>query len=41
MNVYAKQKQTYSYRKQTSGYQRGQGSGEGQFRGMGLREKNY
>ena len=27
MNVYAKQKQTYSYRKQTSGYQRGKVSG--------------
>ena len=37
MNVYAKQKQTHRYRKQTCGYRRGaRGSGEGQIRGMGL-----
>ena len=41
MNVYAKWKQTHRYRKQTSGYQRGEGSGEGQIRGMGLRDTNY
>ena len=36
MNVYAKQKQTHRYRKQTSGYQKGEWRGEGQIRGMGL-----
>ena len=41
MNVYAKWKQTHRYRKQTSGYQRGEGRGEGQIRGMGLRDTNY
>ena len=40
-NVYAKQKQTHRYRKQTNGYQRGEGKGEGQIRGMGLRDTNY
>ena len=40
MNVYAKQKQTHGYRKQTSGYQIGDGRGEGQIRGMGLRNTN-
>ena len=35
-NVYARQKQTHRYRKQTCGYQRREGSGEGQIRGMGL-----
>ena len=33
MNVYVKQKQTNRYRKQTRGYQRGEGKGEGQIRG--------
>ena len=37
MNVYAKQKQTHRYRKQTCGYQRG----EGQIKGMGLTDTNY
>ena len=37
MNVYAKQKQTHRYRKQTTGYQKG----EGQISGMGLRDTNY
>ena len=32
----AKQKQTHKYRKQTSGYQQGEGRGKGQDRGMGL-----
>ena len=40
-NVYAKQKQTYRYRKQTTGYQRGEGRREGQIRGMGLRVTNH
>ena len=30
MNVHAKQKQTHRYRKQASGYQRGEGRGEGE-----------
>ena len=29
MNLYTKQKQTHRYRKQTYGYQRGKGDGEG------------
>ena len=37
----AKQKQTHRYRKPTSGYQWGDGSGEGQERGLGLRDTNY
>ena len=41
MTVYAKQKQTHRNGKQTSGYQRGEGRGEGQIRGMGLRDTNY
>ena len=36
MNVYAKQKQTYRYRKQTCGYQKGGGREKGQIRGMRL-----
>ena len=36
-----KQKQTCRSRERTSGYQWGEISGEGQDRGMGLREKNY
>ena len=36
-----KQKQTHRYREQTSGYQRGEGRGEGQDKGMGLRDTNY
>ena len=36
-----KQKQTHRYRKQTSGYQWGEGRREGQDRGMGLRDTNY
>ena len=39
MNVDARQ--THRYRKQTSGYQSGEGSGEEQDRGMGLRDTNY
>ena len=35
MNVYEKQKQTHRYRKQASGYQRGEGKGEGK---LGLRD---
>ena len=40
MNGYAKQKQTHRYRKQTSGYQWGEGKREGQIRGMGLTDTN-
>ena len=36
-----KQKQTHRYRKQTSGYQQGEGREEGQDRGMGLRTNYY
>ena len=36
----AKQKQTHSYREQTSGYQWGEGRTEGQDRGRGLRRTN-
>ena len=36
-----KHKQTDRYREQTSGFQQEQGKGEGQDRGMGLRDTNY
>ena len=35
-----KKKQTHRHREQTSGYQGGEGSREGQYRGMGLRGTN-
>ena len=38
MNVYAKQKHTHSYRKQTNSYQRGEGSGEGAKLGIWAQE---
>ena len=38
MNVYAKQKLTHRYRKQTCGYGK---SEEGQIRGLGLTDTNY
>ena len=41
MNVYAKQKQNHRCRKQTCSYQRGEGSEEGQIRGMLLTNTNY
>ena len=41
MNVYAKQKQTHRYGKQTCGYQREKGKGKGQKRGMGLTYTKY
>ena len=41
MNVYAKQKQTHRYRKQTCAYQREEGKGEEHIRGMGLIDTNY
>ena len=41
MNVYVKQKQTHTYRKQICGFQRGERRGEGQIRSMGLTDKNY
>ena len=34
-----KKKQIRKYREQTSGYQWGEGRGEGQYRGMGLKKK--
>ena len=37
----AKEKQTCRYIKQTSGYQWGEARGEGQVRGIGLRDTNY
>ena len=40
MNI-TKQKQTLRHRQQTSGYQRGEERGEGQYRGRGLRDTNY
>ena len=40
MNI-TKKKQTHRYRKQTCGYQWGEGSREGQERGRGLRGTNY
>ena len=40
MNI-TKKKQTHGYRKQTSGYQWGEGRGEGQGRGRELRGTNY
>ena len=36
-----KKKQTHRYREQTSGYQWGEGSGEGQYSNRGLRGINY
>ena len=40
MNVYAKQKQTHKYSKQTNDYQREEGRGA-QIRGMVLTDTNY
>ena len=40
MNI-TKKKQTHRQREQTSGYQKGEGSGEGQDRGRGLKDTNY
>ena len=36
-----KKKQTHRYREQTSGFQREEGKGAGQYRGRGLRDTNY
>ena len=36
-----KKKLTHRYREQTSGYQWGEGSGEGQYSGRGLRGINF
>ena len=43
MNILKKQKekQTYRQREQASGYQWGEGNGERQDRGMGLRGTDY
>ena len=41
VNIYAKEKQTHRYKKQTSGYQVGEGWGEEHVRGRGLRDTNY
>ena len=40
MNI-TKKKETHRYREQTSGYQWGEGNGEGQHRGRVLRGTNY
>ena len=40
MNI-TKNKQTHRCQEQISGYQCGEGSGEGQYRGRGLRGINY
>ena len=40
MNI-TKKKQTHTYREQTSGYQWGERSGEGEDKDRGLRGKNY
>ena len=39
--IITKKKQTHRYRKQTSGYQWGQGRREGQYRGRGVQGTNY
>ena len=41
VNVYAKQKKTHKFRKQTSGYPKEEGRGERHIRGMRLRDTNY
>ena len=40
MNAFTKQKQTHRHRKQTCGYQRGEGKGR-QIRNMGLTDTNH
>ena len=40
MNL-TKKKQTHKYREQTSGYQRGERRGKGQYKAKGLRSTNY
>ena len=41
MNLYTKQKQNHRHRKQTHGYQKGEGEREGQVGSMGLTDTNY
>ena len=42
MNLYTKQKQNHRHRKQTYGYQTGEGRREGQIKSMGLTDtKNH
>ena len=41
INVYAKQKQSHRYRKQTCSHQGGEGEGEGQIRDTRLTDKKY
>lgn len=41
MNQYDKQKQSHQYRKQTTGYQWGEGREKGKDKGKGLRGTNY
>lgn len=41
MKVYTTQNQTYKYRKQTCGYPKREGRGDGHVRGVGFREKNH
>ena len=36
-----KKRQTHKYREETSGYKWGEGMGDGQYRGRGLRGTNY
>ena len=39
--MYMQNRKTHRYRKQTYGYQKGKGSGEGKIRNMGLTDTNY
>ena len=39
--MYMQNKQTHRYKKQTCGYQRGEGRREGQTRGMRLTDTSY
>ena len=41
MNLFTKQKQTHTHRKQSYGYQRGEGGKEGQIRSLGLTDTHY
>lgn len=41
MNAYIKQKQTHRDKKQTYSYQKGDGRGKRQTRGIGLADTNY
>ena len=41
MDLYTKQKLIHRHRKETHGYQRGEGGEEEQIRNMGLTDTNY